>query len=100
MKLTTKNMQVEQESNLGVYLWMRPSGNYLADEDGNMLSISAIQGDISAMAKITAFAKSVGYPDGRPVWQQAHKCSEEEYAEQLEELKNGKNPNVRLARRY
>ena len=100
MKLTTTNMQVQQESNLGVYLWKLPNGNLLADTDGNMLSIDAIQGDISAMAKMQRAAKAVGYPEGRPVWEAAHKCSSEEYEEQLEELKNGKNPNVRLARRY
>lgn len=100
MKLTRKNMRIIPESNLGVYLWMLPNGKWLADEDNNLLSCDAVEGDIRVMAAMSAAARSVGYPDGKPVWQPAHKCSDEEYQEQVDDLKSGKNPNVRIRRRF
>lgn len=98
MKIKRTGMKVAQETNLGVYLWMLPNGNYLADTNHNMLSMDAMQGDIRAMALMAAAAKSYGYPDGQAVWQQAHKCSEEEYQEQVEELLGGKTPDVRIGK--
>ena len=100
MNITRKNMRIIPESNLGVYLWMLPNGKWLADEDNNLLSCDSVEGDIRVMAEMAAAARAVGFPDGKAVWQPAHKCTNEEYEEQLEELRNGKNPNVRIARRY
>lgn len=100
MKLTTTNVKALPESNLGVYLWQLPNGKWLADENNNLLSCNAVQGDIHVMSEMCSAAKAVGFPDGKPVWQPAHKCTDEEYEEQVEELKNGRNPDFRLTRRY
>lgn len=98
MKLTRKNMQIIPESDYGCYVWQLPNGNFLADTEGRLLSMNARRGDISAMAKMNSAAKHYGYPDGEAVWVEAFQCSDEEYEEQVAELNNGKNPNVRIRR--
>lgn len=84
---------------LGVYLWMLPNGNYLADTEGRMLSCDSLRGDLQVMAAMAAEARNEGYPDGQCVWQPAHKITDEQYEEQVAELLSGKNPTVRVGRR-
>lgn len=72
-----------KETNLGVYVWQLPAGNYLCDEDLNILSITAMRGDLGAMARITATAKNLGFGDGHPVFAEGRrKISQEEWEEQ------------------
>lgn len=94
MKIKRTNMQEIQETNVGVYLWMLPNGNYLADTDGNMLNAPSVQGDIQQMAAMSAAARSYGYPDGKPVWVASNRCSAEEYEEQVNDLNEGRRPDA------
>lgn len=83
-----------RETNLGIYVWKLPDGTFLADEDLNILSITAMRGDIKAMANITAVAKNLGYGDGSPVFAEGRrKISQEEWEEQNWRLENGLVPD-------
>jgi hypothetical protein len=42
---TKPRVQIVQETNIGVYVWQLPDGNFLTDDDANFLSIASRQGD-------------------------------------------------------
>ncbi|QLF83300.1 hypothetical protein SEA_NICEHOUSE_56 [Rhodococcus phage NiceHouse] len=98
MKLTRTGMKVQEQDGLGVFLWMLPNGNYLADTNERMLSLNGFRGDITAMAKMAKAARECGYPDGQAVWQKALQCTDEEYEEQVAEMLEGRTPDARLRR--
>jgi len=82
-----------RETNLGVYVWQLPDGNFLADEDLNVLSITAMRGDLRAMAEISKVARHLGY-EGAPVFAEGRrKISDEEWEEQNWRLENGYIPD-------
>lgn len=95
MYVDQKNKLVEvRETNLGVYVWQLPNGVCLHDEDMNTLSITAMRGDISAMAKITKAATYYGYPDGSPVFAEGRrKIDQEEWEEQRDRARQGLIPD-------
>jgi hypothetical protein len=101
MKIKRTGMKVASDGDqeLGVYLWKLPNGNWLADEDGNMLSCDSLRGDLRVMSEMAAAAREVGYPDGQAIWEAAHKVTNEQYEEQVAELLSGRNPTVRIGRR-
>lgn len=83
-----------KETNLGVYVWQLLDGNFLADENLNVLSITAMRGDIAAMANISAVAKNLGFNDGTAVFAEGRrKISQDEWEEQNWRLENGFTPD-------
>lgn len=83
-----------RETNLGVYVWQLPNGSFLADEDLNILSITAMRGDIAAMANISAVANNLGFGDGTPIFAEGRrKINQEEWEEQNWRLENGLIPD-------
>ena len=79
----------------GVYLWKLPSGKFFKDDEGNYLNVPAMKDDISAIAKIREAAKYYGEPVGQPVFQSGvSRVTDEQYAEQLQRLKDGKIPSL------
>lgn len=91
-------LKVVDDGNLGIYVWERPNGKTLASTDGLILNVPAVRGDLTAIGKITSAAAYYGYPDGKAVWKQSHRCSEDEYLEQLDDLKRGEAPAVGVHR--
>ena len=82
------------ETNLGIYVWKLANGAFLADEDLNILSITAMRGDIKAMANISAVAKNLGFEDGTPIFAEGRrKISQAEWEEQNWRLENGYIPD-------
>lgn len=82
-----------QETNLGMYLWMLPSGDLLADNEGNFLNIPSYRHDIQRMSIITQTARNLGF-DGSPVFYEGGmRVTEEEYYKQLDRFLNGQIPN-------
>lgn len=82
-----------RETNLGVYVWQLPDGNFLADEDLNILSITAMRGDLRAMAEISKVAKYLGY-EGTPIFAEGRrKISDDEWEEQNWRIENGLIPD-------
>lgn len=83
-----------RETDLGVYVWQMPNGKFLANEHADVLNIPSEFGDIQKMAELQKAAmywlKVMGLPqEGKPVFWDVHRCSEEEYMEQVYELENG-----------
>jgi hypothetical protein len=79
----------------GVYFWRLPDGHLLKDEEGRMLSINSVKGDVSNIIEIQRAAAYYGFPEGEP-WFYAgiSKVTDEEYAEQMDRLKNGLIPSM------
>jgi hypothetical protein len=83
-----------RETNLGVYVWQLQDGSFLSDDDLNILSITAMRGDLRAMANITATAKYLGFGDGHPVFAEGRrKIDQEEWEYQQERSRNGYIPD-------
>lgn len=60
------------------------------DEEMNVLSITAMRHDISAMAQIRSAAIAYGYPEGEAVFAEgARKISEDEFQEQMGRMLSG-----------
>ncbi len=79
----------------GLYLWKKADGHLFRDEDGNMLNIPAMRGDISKIAEIRKAAAFYGEPEGTPYFMPGIKrATEEEYSEQMDRMKQGLIPNL------
>lgn len=82
------------ETNLGVYVWKLPNNTFVADENANVMSISAFRGDLSAISAITKAARHYGFPEGEPVFLEGHrKVSDEEFQEQVYRMSQGLVPD-------
>lgn len=84
-----------QETNLGIYIWRMNNGSWLIDNDGNFLSITSFQGDLTAIAKISAAARNIGYGDGQAIFAPGRrKISDSEFEEQMARQEAGLIPDV------
>ena len=78
----------------GVWLWEGPNGAYLADEDGNYLSMQGTKYDLTAQRKMRDAATALGFGDGKPVWKSGmRKLTDAEYDLMMERLLDGKEPD-------
>jgi hypothetical protein len=79
----------------GLYFWRLPDGHLFKDEEGRMLNIPSIKGDLGQMAKLRQAAAHYGQPDGEP-WFYAgvNRATDEEYDEQIDRLKEGLIPSL------
>lgn len=79
----------------GVYFWKLPDGHLLKDEEGRMLSIDSVKDDIGKILELQKAAAYYGFPEGEP-WFYAgiKKVTDEQYAEQLDRLKQGLIPSM------
>lgn len=75
-----------RESDIGVYVWQLPSGNFLADTEGHILNVPSEFGDLSKMVELQKAAKHYGFPEGKAVFEEVHRCTEQEYQDQMQEL--------------
>lgn len=75
-----------RESDIGVYVWQLPNGNILANTEGHILNVPSEFGDLSKMVELQKAAKHYGYPDGKAVFEEVHRCTEQEYQDQMQEL--------------
>jgi hypothetical protein len=87
-------VQVVEETNIGLYVWMLPTGEPLADEDANILAIPSKRGDKRRMKLLADAAKHHGYPDGEPYFYAgSRRVSDEEFWEQIHRIQNGEVPD-------
>jgi hypothetical protein len=85
---------VVEETNIGLYVWMLPNGEPLADEDANLLAIPSKRGDKRRMKMLADAAAHHGYPDGEPYFYAgSRRVSDEEFWEQIERIQNGEVPD-------
>jgi len=97
MKLKTKNRQIVEESPFGVYIW-RIGNSFVANEDGDALSIDSTKGDNE---RIDTLRKAVVYWCGEEIAAQgeayfvsgARKISDEEYEHQRARQEAGLVPD-------
>jgi hypothetical protein len=79
----------------GLYFWRLPSGHLFKDQEGNMLNIPSMRGDLSKIAELRKAAAYYGEPSG-DAWFYAgiKRATDEEFSEQQERLKSGLIPNL------
>lgn len=79
----------------GLYFWRLPNGHLFKDEDGNMLNIPSMRGDLSKIAELRKAAAHYGQPEG-DAWFYAgiKRATDEQYEEQNQRLKEGLIPNL------
>ena len=79
----------------GLYFWRLPSGHLFKDQDGNLLNIPSMRGDLSKISELRKSAAHYGEPDG-DAWFYAgiKRATDEEFSEQQERLKSGLIPNL------
>jgi hypothetical protein len=98
MKLTPKGKRLVHDSpsdRFGVYMWRMPNGSYIADGEGNFLSIAAQVGDPIRIQKLRNAVQSYGITEGQPVFFAGHrKISDEEYEIQRERARLGLVPDT------
>jgi hypothetical protein len=98
-KITRMNTGDAQKKHFGfawgVYFWKLPNGHLFKDDDGNMLSIDSVEGDLGKMAEIRKAAAYYGQPEGEP-WFYAgiKKVTDEQYEEQKARLAEGLIPSM------
>ena len=80
----------------GLYVYKKSNGRWFTDEDGNVLNIPSMKGDISQIAKLKQAAVHYGDPgDGKAVFVPGlTRISEEEHSEQLDRMKSGLIPSM------
>lgn len=83
------------ETKLGVYVWQLDDESFFADNKANVMSITAMRGDLWAIGKISEAARHYGvYEGGRPVFLEgARKISDEELEEQIWRMNEGLVPD-------
>jgi len=96
LKQTGKRFVHDSPSDrFGVYLWRMPNGSYIADGEGNFLSIAAEVGDVIRIHRLKETVKSFGITEGEPVFFAGHrKISDEEYEIQRERARLGLVPDT------
>lgn len=92
--MTRKNgVSVVSETNLGIYVWKLLNGNFVMDNDFNILSIQAFRGDTRSIEKIKQVANNLGL-EGSPYFVEgARKISDIEFDVQRERFFSGLNPD-------
>jgi hypothetical protein len=79
----------------GLYFWRLPDGHLFKDDDGNMLNIPSVKGDLSKMSELRHAAEYYGQPYGEPwFYAGANRATDEEYAEQKDRLVAGLLPTM------
>lgn len=92
--MKTTNRQIIKEVSWGVYVWQLPTGEFLADEEGNFMLVFCEEGNRQAIAALTDAAKHYGYPEGKAVyWSGKRPISDEEYEHQLARAAAGLVPD-------
>ncbi len=79
----------------GIYIWKKANGKPFTDGNGNVLNVPSHRGDALQIRKLEQEAKALGQGDGSyEFYAGMGRVSEEEYAEQVERMKQGLIPNL------
>jgi hypothetical protein len=79
----------------GLYFWRLPDGHLFKDDEGRMLNIPSVKGDLGQMTKLRQAAAHYGQPDGEPwFYPGVNRATDEEYEEQLDRLSQGLIPSL------
>ena|ERR1044072_131500 len=86
--------RVVSETNIGIYVFRLPNGDYVMDDELRVLSIAATRGDIQKMKELTLAAKVHGFDEGTCEFVEgARKVSDEEFILQYDRFMEGYIPD-------
>ena len=87
---------IEKNYDWGLYVYKKSSGRWFTDQDGNVLNIPSMRGDIAQIAKLKQAAVYYGDEgDGEAVFVPGlTRITDEEHSEQLDRMKNGLIPSM------
>jgi hypothetical protein len=86
---------LDKQYDWGIYFWKKANGKPFTDGNGNVLNIPSHRGDQIQIHKLVQEATSLGHGDGSYEFLPGvARVSDEEYAEQLDRMKNGLIPNL------
>jgi hypothetical protein len=79
----------------GIYFWKKANGKPFTDGQGSVLNIPSHRGDALQIQKLVREATALGQGDGSYEFMPGvERVSEDEYAEQVERMKQGLIPNL------
>jgi hypothetical protein len=79
----------------GIYFWKKANGKPFTDGNGNVLNVPSHRGDALQIQKLTREATALGQGDGSYEFMPGvERISDDEYAEQLDRMKQGLIPNL------
>jgi hypothetical protein len=79
----------------GIYIWKKANGKPFTDGQGNVLNVPSHRGDAIQIRKLEQEAKALGQGDGsHEFYAGMGRISDEEYAEQVDRMKQGLIPNL------
>jgi len=79
----------------GIYIWKKANGKPFTDGQGNVLNVPSHRGDALQIRKLEQEAKALGQGEGSyEFYAGMGRISDEEYAEQLDRMKQGLIPNL------
>jgi hypothetical protein len=92
--LKNSKVTVVSETNIGVYLWLLPNGDFLSDDDANFLCIPTKRGDKKRSRQMKEAAAHYGYPEGEVYFYEgSRRVSDEEFWHQVDNIREGKVPD-------
>lgn len=81
------------ETNIGVYVWQLPNGDFLMDEEFNVLSIASRRNDLSRITQLGVVARNMGFEGEAVFVEGARKIGEEEWEWQRDRFFAGLTPD-------
>lgn len=94
MSLKTVNKEVIEEVPYGLYVWVCPDEWVVQDDDGNVMNVFAMKGDLKAIDALRQAAAYYGFPEGRAVfWSGRRRIDDEELEHQVQRQRWGLEPD-------
>jgi hypothetical protein len=86
---------LDKQYDWGIYFWKKANGKPFTDGQGNVLNIPSHRGDALQIRKLQQEATALGQGDGSYEFMPGvERISDDEYAEQVDRMKNGLIPNL------
>lgn len=86
---------LDKQYDWGIYFWKKANGKPFTDGSGNVLNIPSHRGDAIQIHKLQQEATALGQGDGSYEFMPGvERVSDDEYAEQVERMKQGLIPNL------
>lgn len=86
---------LDKQYDWGIYFWKKANGKPFTDGKGSVLNIPSNRGDMIQINRLIQEATALGHGDGSYEFMPGvGRVSEEEYAEQMDRMKQGLIPNL------
>lgn len=83
----------------GVYAWRMPDGKVLGNDQGDMLNIPSMKGDITKQRMLQNYVNhELGIFKGEPYFMEGvMRLTEDEHQDQMQQMLEGKTPDLDIA---